>query len=177
MMRSSICVFVLTIALSMTAASKHSMAEAEYVGRAVVTDGDTIKIRGTKIRLWGIDAIEGAQKCWDIEERMHQCGKYAAAALRALIGRRVVTCNQIDTDQYGRPVAQCFIGEIDIDGWMVAEGFAIDFVRYSREYYADAQKAAHANSKGNWRFSWQYPANYRSCLRSAGGNSLKCSLQ
>jgi endonuclease YncB( thermonuclease family) len=176
MIRSGVSIFVL-IVFSVIAAPSRSLADAEYVGQAVVTDGDTIKIRGTKIRLWGIDAVEGAQKCWDFNYRMHRCGKYAAAALRNFIGHRVVTCNQVDTDRYGRPVAQCFTGGIDLGGWMVTQGYAIDFTTYSKGYYGDAQEGAQAGSRGNWNFDWQHPSNYRSCLRAGGQNSASCSQQ
>jgi len=35
------------------------------VGRASVVDGDTLEIRGERVRLWGIDAVESAQTCLD----------------------------------------------------------------------------------------------------------------
>jgi endonuclease YncB( thermonuclease family) len=60
---------------------------------------------------------------------------------------------------------------------MVTAGFAVDFERYSRGHYSDAQEAAQSSSRGNWNFSWQYPSNFRSCLRSRGGNVTSCSQQ
>ena len=47
-----LCLFLLT-----------SFALADITGKAYVTDGNTIKISGTKIRLHGIDAPETKQKC------------------------------------------------------------------------------------------------------------------
>ena len=48
-------------------------------GRATVIDGDTIEIRGQRIRLWGIDAPEGKQRCvkdgklWRAHAELGQC--------------------------------------------------------------------------------------------------------
>ncbi|MBT1511778.1 hypothetical protein KIP88_14800 [Bradyrhizobium sp. SRL28] len=61
----------------------------EIVGQAVITDGDTIEIRGTKIRLWGIDAVESKQLCWDAASNVRQCDRIAANAVAEMIGRRV----------------------------------------------------------------------------------------
>ena len=41
------------------------------VGRASVIDGDTIKIRGQRIRLFGIDAPEGGRTCKDAGGRTY----------------------------------------------------------------------------------------------------------
>jgi endonuclease YncB( thermonuclease family) len=40
-----------------------ALAAEPIVGRASVTDGDTVVIRGTRIRLHGIDAPESAPHC------------------------------------------------------------------------------------------------------------------
>ena len=50
--------YVLLVILFVT-----SVVVADVTGLAYVTDGDTIKISGTKIRLHGIDAPEAKQKC------------------------------------------------------------------------------------------------------------------
>ena len=40
-----------------------AQAANEWIGRASVIDADTIEIHGTKIRIYGIDAIEARQRC------------------------------------------------------------------------------------------------------------------
>lgn len=167
--------FVLAAAMILLGLS--SSAAQPFTGQAVVTDGDTIEIHGTRIRLWGIDAVESKQLCWDSQSRVHQCGRISANALARFIGRRVVSCEQKSVDQYGRPVATCSIGDEDMGEWLVREGYAIDYVKYSNGAYARAQEIARAKDAGLWQMSWQYPENFRACMKTKGGKIDKCSQQ
>ena len=67
----------LTIALCLLA----TPALADVAGVASVIDGDTIEVRGQRIRLHGIDAPESRQLCY-LDGKPWQCGKDAANALR-----------------------------------------------------------------------------------------------
>ncbi len=60
-------------------------AVAEIAGRASVIDGDTIEIRGERIRLYGIDTPESTQLC-DLDGQPYRCGQQAALALADKIG-------------------------------------------------------------------------------------------
>jgi hypothetical protein len=70
-------------------------------GHASVIDGDTLDIRGTRIRLWGVDAPETAQLC-QRDGQPWQCGRAAANALAEWIGERIAICEQKDIDRYKR---------------------------------------------------------------------------
>jgi len=61
-------------------------------GVASVIDGDTLEIRGERIRLFGIDACESRQLCEDASGRPYRCGQQAALALADRIGRGTVRC-------------------------------------------------------------------------------------
>ena len=77
--------------------------------RASVVDGDTLELAdGNRVRLWGIDAVEGLQVCRR-DGRPWRCGDDATAALRRLIGGRKLACEARDVDRYGRAVA---VGEV-----------------------------------------------------------------
>jgi endonuclease YncB( thermonuclease family) len=67
-------------------------ALADIPRNAVVVDGDTLEIRGTKIRLYGIDTPESGQLCrWTGKD--YRCG-WQAAAVDDWIARRSVRCEE-----------------------------------------------------------------------------------
>ena len=57
-----------------------------------------------------------------------------ARALRKVIAGRPVVCTERDRDRYGRLVAVCRAGGEDINAWMVAQGMAVAYTKYSRAY-------------------------------------------
>jgi endonuclease YncB( thermonuclease family) len=127
-----------------------------------------IEIHGERIRLYGIDAPESCQTCIDASGRTWRCGQRAALALQDLIGRRTVSCVGRDIDRYGRIVAQCQQGDIDISDWLVGQGLALAYRRYS-EAYIPAQRAAAAAQRGLWAGSftapWDWGREHGSCGR------------
>jgi endonuclease YncB( thermonuclease family) len=113
-------------------------------GRASVVDGDTIEIRGERIRLFGIDAPESGQPC-TIEGKTSLIGKDAAFALADKIGGQVVECRPRDRDRFNRPVAVCFVGGEDINGWVVTNGWALAYRYYSRDYISQEEQPQKEN--------------------------------
>src|ERR1700712_1375977 len=97
------------------------------VGRGSVIDGDTLDVRGTRIRLHGIDAPESAQLCKDAAGKDYRCGQSAALVLSDHIGKRLVTCDPRDTERYGRVVAVCRADAEDLNAWMIRRGYAIAY--------------------------------------------------
>jgi endonuclease YncB( thermonuclease family) len=132
---------------------------ADIAGRASVIDGDTIEIHGQRIRLHGIDAPEGAQQC-ERDGEPWPCGRRAAFALADTIGARTVTCNPRDRDRYGRIVAVCFAGSENLNAWMVRQGWALAYRRYSKDYIAD-EDAARQQAAGMWAGDFTPPWDWR----------------
>ncbi|WP_247418153.1 thermonuclease family protein [Bradyrhizobium sp. 159] len=153
-------------------------AAETIVGRASVVDGDTIEIHGTRIRLWGIDAPESDQLCRGDDSELYRCGQKAAAALAGLFYAipRPVLCTPKDRDRYGRVVAVCKLGGPgpDIAHWMVSNGHALDWPKYSHGQYTEAQQRAERANAGVWAGSFVEPWRYRACT-TAGRRPLDCS--
>ena len=107
-------------------------------GRARVVDGDSLEIGSTSIRIFGIDAFEGRQTCTR-NGTTWSCGDAAAAKMRDLIGNATIDCIEKDIDSYGRTVAQCRNGSVDLAAEMARAGLALaakatsaDFTWHSR---------------------------------------------
>jgi len=131
------------------------------IGTPEITDGDTILIADTRIRLWGIDAPETDQLCWDFKDRAYHCGLLASDVLYDEIGGREVVCNPVDTDKYGRTVAICFVDGRDLGDIMVRRGWAIDRPYFSNGKYRDAESEAHREKRGMWAGRFQAPWDWR----------------
>jgi endonuclease YncB( thermonuclease family) len=134
-------------------------ASAEIVGRASVIDGDTIDIRGERIRLFGIDTPESTQLC-SMQGKPYRCGQQAALALADKLGQKTVHCSEKDVDRYGRTVAVCFVAGEDINRWLTSEGWALAYRKYSLDY-VDAEDAAREAGRGLWRGDFEPPWEWR----------------
>ena len=120
-----------------------------------IIDGDTIELNGEIIRINGIDAPEHGQRCGE-----WACGAAATDALAALVEDRIVTCDALGSDGYGRTIARCFAGQVDIGQRMVDQGHAWAFLKYSDSYEATQAKAK-SLGLGVWSGPYQAPWDYR----------------
>ena len=128
-------------------------------GKARIIDGDTIHIKSNKIRLHGIDAPETKQTC-KIDNQNWYCGKQSTKELKNLINNQKVECNVNDVDRYNRYVAICFVNEININQWMVKNGWAIAYRYYSEDYVLE-EKYANDKKLGIWKSEFIEPYAYR----------------
>jgi endonuclease YncB( thermonuclease family) len=164
------CVIVGVLAL----ASAHAVAADDLTGQASIIDGDTLEIHGTRIRLWGMDAPETSQLCRGEDSLQYRCGAKAANDLDAFIAGRAVSCIPISLDQYGRTVATCSVGGIDLGEWLVRNGLALDWPQYSKGKFDAIQRDAEHAGRGMWAGSYVEPWLFRVCVR-AGGRPVECS--
>ncbi len=130
----------------------------EISGPAYVIDGDSIVIRKTQVRLFGVDA----------PEMNHPYGKKAKWALVSLCKGQTVRAVISEKDAYGRTVARCYLPDgRDLSAEMVKLGLAIDWPKFSRGIYRamevpDARKKmwlADARQKGRMHVWEQFDYN------------------
>ena len=137
-------------------------------GPARITDGDTLRIGNERIRLFGIDAPEMKQSCNDDRGARYACGEAARDALRRRVDGAPVTCEPVDRDQYGRTVARCYAGGDDLNRFMVANGWAVAYRQFSRDY-VKAEELAHTRRLGMWRGEFTLPSQWRRERATTGG--------
>ena len=132
-----IILFTFTLAYS----SEKSIAK----GKATIIDGDTIKINDEKIRFAGIDTPE-----------KNKIGhEFSKKKLKEKIGNNIIICiREPKLDPWGRTIAECFIGSESISSFMVRNGYACDYVKYSKKKYAKEQEHAKSKKLGIWKMNF-----------------------
>jgi len=136
---------LVAFAMAMCMQATHAQNN-EITGIASVIDGDTLEIHGRRIRLDGIDAPERGARCG--RANIHQ---ESANALADRIAGRTIQCAITGApDRYGRVIARCGAGGEDLNTWLVRQGWARDWPRYSDGAYAAAEAEARQAQRGVW---------------------------
>ncbi len=126
-------------------------------GSAYVVDGDTLVIKKTQVRLFGVDA----------PEMNHPYGKKAKWALVSLCKGQKIRAEVTEQDTHGRTVAKCYLEDgRDLSAEMVKLGLAIDWPKFSGGQYRskempDVRKKlwlANARQNGHMGLWKQYDA-------------------
>ena len=124
-----------------------------------ITDGDTIKINGEKIRFSGIDTPELKQICFKNGEKI-MCGLNAKKILIKKIGNSKVNCIREGKDRYQRILAECFVNNKSLSSYLVRSGYAFAYRKYSKKFISD-EDYARSNKLGMWSMEFDYPWDYR----------------
>jgi endonuclease YncB( thermonuclease family) len=137
-----------------------------------IVDGDTIVIGSTKIRLDKIDAPETDQICLNASGVRWTCGIDARDQLATHIAGQEIRCSSNGIDAYRRILATCYLADEDLNGWMVQEGWALAYVKYSKAYVSE-EEDARTNRRGLWKGAFIAPWDESVSLivyeRSMGG--------
>lgn len=123
---------------------------AALAASAIVVDGDTVKIGEITYRLHGIDAPEAGQKCNKPGSGQWRCGDEATGALRVLVADKAVKCDDRGQGGFGRTLAVCTAGGLELNDTMVRRGMAWAFRSYSADYVAAEDEALKAGL-GIWQ--------------------------
>ena len=124
-----------------------------------ITDGDTIKLNGDKIRFSGIDTPELKQICIKNDIKI-LCGLNAKKILVDKIGNNKVTCVKEGKDRYKRILAECFVNNESLSSYLVRSGYAFAYRKYSKKFISD-EEFAKSNKLGMWSMVFDYPWDWR----------------
>ena len=131
-----------------------------FASHVNVIDGDTIRLGDVKIRFSGIDAPEINQTCVASEGKV-ACGKISRDLLIEKVTNNKISCTDEGKDFYGRVLGECFVNGESLSSYLVREGFAFAYRKYSNKFIED-EEYAKFNKLGMWSMEFQYPWDYRS---------------
>ena len=149
----------------------NSLFGIEIAGTPKIIDGDTLHINEHKIRFEGIDAPEIKQQCKKdylkvssiigfTLRKNYYCGIISKKRLEQKIKNSKIKCISLSKDRYKRHLATCYKNKINLNKWMVRNGYAVAYKRYSKQYLND-EKYAKENELGIWKGSFLRPEKWR----------------
>jgi endonuclease YncB( thermonuclease family) len=147
--------FAILGVFAVIAARLDRVEKAHPAGAPVVNDGDSLTFGTERVRLLGIDAPEYNQTCMR-GGKDYACGREARRALAALIGGKPVACEGWEKDRYGRLLATCKAGGVELNRSLVEAGWAVAYGGYSSE-----ERAARAARRGLWAGDFERPRDWR----------------
>ena len=160
--------------VSCSAEENGGISDRHLAGKVIkVADADTITVLVAektqhKVRLEGIDAPERGQAF----------GTKATDALKGAIGGKPVTVKVSGKDRYGRLIGYVFAGELNLNEWLVENGWAWHYKAYSKDARLDElEKKARALKVGLWKDNnkpmapWDYRSSKRKQQSVKKGNA------
>jgi hypothetical protein len=125
-----------------------------------MVDGDTLKLSGQTVRLYGIDAPEQGQHCGGANAPVWACGAWTTAEVKARYDGRMMLCQIDGQDRYGRSLGRCQVDGDDLGAALVSAGLAFAYRAYSDAYVA-AEDSARARRAGLHAAQVQSPEVFR----------------
>tara|TARA_B100001248_G_C27282074_1_gene408207 strand:- start:18 stop:521 length:504 start_codon:yes stop_codon:yes gene_type:complete len=161
----------ISLILIITFAFIQTLHGTEIYGVPKIIDGDTVHINSKKIRLEGIDAPEIKQQCKKPSLKIsaiiglqinknYSCGVIAKIKLIDKINNSKIKCISSSKDRYNRFLATCYKNRINLNKWMVRNGYAVAYKRYSKDYVRD-EEYAKKNKLGLWEGTFIMPEKWR----------------
>lgn len=131
-------------------------------GYASPVGGDSLRVGATTVRLAGIEAPEGEQRCGRAG-RTWRCAAAAETALSRLVSGRRVSCTLSGSDEAGRALGRCSVGQKDVGAELVRQGHVFaDGSILAR--YAGEEREARTAKAGLWSGDAERPAAFRAKL-------------
>lgn len=132
-----------------------------------VVDGDTFHAKGMKFRLWGVDAFEKKQSCFDQAGIEYKCGVNSTNVLQNIIKEAgTLACKETTKDRYARIVAACDVNGAALGAKLVEAGYHLDYTQYSGGAFKAEEDLARENKKGAWNGCFTRPWDWRRKVRT-----------
>lgn len=174
-MRGGTVVFIALAALFLNGSAAADVITGKVIG---ISDGDTLTLlingnQQVKVRLEGIDAPENGQE-------------YAAKSKQGLSSKvfgETVRLRANGKDRYGRTLGVVYFDQENVNRWLVKEGLAWHYTKYSDDReLAAAQTEAKNARKGLWSGfrpmpPWEYRALGKSSKTTAKSSPESSSTQ
>ena len=87
-------------------------------------------------------------------------GKRLRISCDSLINNQEITCEGAERDRYGRLLATCYVGDVNINQTMVLNGWAVAFLQYT-DTYAREEQVAKSQNNGIWNGEFIRPYQFR----------------
>jgi endonuclease YncB( thermonuclease family) len=140
-----------------------TMIIADNLANAYAEDADSMTLDGRTYRLDGIDAPEIDQTRIDGEGETYPCGRVAVQVRKEFIAGRTIHCDDLGPDPAYSSwrIGQCSVGEIELNRWLVKEGWAINFEPYARGRFKGEEDGARVDHLGIWEGCFVAPRDFR----------------
>ena len=148
MRRPTVLVVVLPMILAVLLAKETSAAD--IFSYAIIEDDATLKVRGRKIRLYGIYIPPSARTCNSLS-RPIRCASRAVQALEFKIGANFVRCKPFVKHKDRSLTALCRADGVDLSAYLISKGWAVALPDAPFEYYT-LERIAKRQGFGVWGF-------------------------
>lgn len=154
------CLMILITWLNQPKDGARQSRTDDIAGRVQIIDADSFFIGKNEIRLYGVDAPEGKQYCKNKNGTDYPCGRTSTKALKHYVAKDKITCTVKTWDRYNRAVSVCYKAGIDLNDWVVRNGHALAYRKYTGDYVA-AENEAKAAHRGMWQGTFLAPWQWR----------------
>ena len=93
-------------------------------------------------------------------KKKYPCGEISTEKLKKLINKNIIKCHVEGKDRYQRKLAICFRDKLNINSWLVRNGYAVSYQKYSKKYLSEEIEAKN-DKKGIWQGKFEMPWDWR----------------
>ncbi|MCW9039758.1 MAG: thermonuclease family protein, partial [Rhodospirillales bacterium] len=102
-------------------------ARAEIAGHAEVVDGNTLKLNGQTLVLFGINAPSMHEYCQTRRGETYPCGEAASRTLKVVMQNKDVVCTEKGPDHRGVMRVICTVDGADLNRVLILNGWAVAY--------------------------------------------------